>query len=80
MTRIAEPNGEFVFHVGAASDWLYDRGYSGIGDDERDCLFDPERAEEARNMVDHWQARCGLPKHFADPILDHINAQEAASK
>lgn len=54
--------------LAAAGNWLCDAGYSGLFDHESECANDPQRADEARGMVDHWQARCGLPEALADAI------------
>jgi hypothetical protein len=56
----------------AASNWLIDAGYEGATDDQCACLLDKSRADEARGMVDHWQARCDLPEALANAILDKL--------
>jgi hypothetical protein len=56
----------------AASNWLYDAGYDGATDEQCACICDPTRADEARAMIDHWQARCGLPEHLANAITEKL--------
>lgn len=55
-----------------ASRWLVDAGYDPATDEQCACILDAERADEARAMIDHWQARCGLPAHFADAIVSRL--------
>lgn len=55
-----------------ASRWLFDAGYDPATDEQCACILDPDRADEARAMIDHWQVRCGLPAHFADAIVSRL--------
>lgn len=52
----------------ALSQWLFDAGYSGLTDDQCACLLDPSRNEEANDMLDHIEARCGAPEHLTMAI------------
>lgn len=70
-----DATGAYQAAIAAASEWLYDRGYEGISDDECACLADPARAAEALDMIDHWQARCDLPDHYAAPLIAGIKPQ-----
>ena len=71
--------GDLVIALDAATAWLTSHGY-----DESDaaryeqllCAADESRAEEARGMVDDWQARLGLPAELAETLLDCISANE----
>jgi hypothetical protein len=45
--------------------------------EELACLIDPARAEEARGMVDDWEARLGVQSHIADALREAIETNSA---
>ena len=49
--------------------WFLGNGYTGILDDERACLADPARLDEALDMVDDWEARVGLPGELRGDLV-----------
>lgn len=55
---IARADAEFTAH-----------GYGPVDAEQLDCLQNPERADEALDMVDHWVCRLGL----SDDLFYELN-------
>jgi hypothetical protein len=55
--------------IHAANAWFIGNGYTGILDDERACLADPARLDEALDMIDDWEARVGLPGELRGDLV-----------
>lgn len=64
-----ETLGEVLYRADA---WFEGAGYDVATQEQVDCLKDPQRAEEARGMLEHWVARTGLPERIVAPALKVI--------
>jgi hypothetical protein len=55
------------------------RGMSVTDDEQWACLLDPERAYEAEDMVDDWEARCSLPATMRATLSEFIRDNAMAA-
>jgi hypothetical protein len=56
----------------AAHNWFLANGFSGIGAEERACLEDPARLDEAIDMVNDWEDRVGLPSELRGNLVSAL--------
>jgi hypothetical protein len=55
-----------------AHNWFLVNGFSGIGAEERACLADPARLDEAIDMVNDWEDRVGLPSELRGDLVSAL--------
>jgi hypothetical protein len=60
---------DLTYAIQACNAWFIGNGYTMIADDQRACLADPARLDEAMDMVDDWEARVGLPGELRGDLV-----------